>query len=86
MRMASHTAMSPSSGSETRLQVGLPVSRRNSIHADESTRITQTPLAHVVKVAVPSGTAHVAGLVEAQRLVGEDRSAKFTASLLVAKW
>lgn len=67
MRTTSHVAMSASSNSPTRIHVGDRVSRRYSTQAEVSTRIIYAP-AHLVEIAVPTGSAHSAGLIEAERL------------------
>ena len=67
MRTTSHVAMSAASNSPTRIHVGDRVSRRNSTQADVSTRIIYAP-AHFVEIAVPTGSAHLAGFIEAEWL------------------
>ena len=67
IRMTSHVARSASSNSPTRMQVGDRVSRRYSTQAEVSTRIIYAP-AHFVEIAVPPGSAHLAGFIEAESL------------------
>ena len=67
IRTTSHVAISASSNSPTRTHVGDPVSRRYSTQAEVSMRIIYAP-AHFVEIAVPPGSAHLAGFIEAQWL------------------
>lgn len=67
IRTTSHVAMSASSNSPTRIHVGDRVSRRYSTQAEVSTRTIYAP-AHFVEIAVPAGSAHLAGFIEAEWL------------------
>lgn len=66
------------------IHVGDRVSRRYSSQAEVPPRITYEP-AHSVETPVPTGSAHLAGFIEAEWLRCKRAQGELTASCLVAK-
>ena len=71
IRIGSHMATSPSSSWSTLVQIGLPVSRRNSTHAEVSTRSTGAARPHVVEIALLPRPTQPARRVKVEGLRGQ---------------